>query len=135
MSTTPVESGVDRLLATGGTDGGWQRKSKRSNQSPCTGLVSVVDGFNWLKLTSDVWSDWDQLELTSWLEEYINYVNRKDAEDTAYRIAKKCLKINISWKQPSFLRVPKHYEQILEVMMVPLNLEMIYSVGYLPYLY
>ena len=40
---------------------------------------------------------------------------RKDAEDTAYRIAKKSLKLNLSWKQPSFLRVPKNYEQILEV--------------------
>merc|ERR1712113_1299455 len=37
-----------------------------------------------------------------------------DTENTAYRIAKKSLKLNLSWKQPSFLRVPKNYEQILE---------------------
>ena len=30
-------------------------------------------------------------------------------------IAKKSLKLNLAWKQPSFLRVPKNYEQILEV--------------------
>jgi len=78
--------------------------------------VSVVDGYNWFSLnsSSDVWNDWNHLELNSWLEEYVNYVNRKDTENTAYRIAKKSLKLNLAWKQPSFLRVPKNYEQILE---------------------
>ena len=40
--------------------------------------VSVVDGYNWFSLnsSSDVWNDWNHLELNSWLEEYINYVNR-----------------------------------------------------------
>ena len=40
--------------------------------------VSVVDGFNWFSLnsSSDVWNDWNYLELNSWLEEYVNYVNR-----------------------------------------------------------
>ena len=46
----------------------------------------------------------------------ISYSNfRKDTENTAYRIAKKSLKLNLCWRQPSFLRVPKNYEQILEV--------------------
>ena len=40
---------------------------------------------------------------------------RKDTENVAYRIAKQSLKLHLSWKQPSFLRVPKNYEQILEV--------------------
>ena len=40
--------------------------------------VSVVDGYNWFSLnsSSDVWNDWNHLELNSWLEEYVNYVNR-----------------------------------------------------------
>ena len=42
-------------------------------------------------------------------------LRRKDTENVAYRIAKQSLKLHLSWKQPSFLRVPKNYEQILEV--------------------
>ena len=40
--------------------------------------LSVVDAYNWFSLnsSSNVWNDWNHLELNSWLEEYVNYVNR-----------------------------------------------------------
>ena len=45
---------------------------------PTQHQLSVVDGYNWFSLnsSSNVWNDWNNLELNSWLEEYVNYVNR-----------------------------------------------------------
>lgn len=106
---------VDRLLHD--TDIRQKAKQLLDNQiGHSQHQVSVVNGYNWFSLSSssDVWNDWNNLELNSWLEEYVNYVNRKDTENVAYRIAKQSLKLHLSWKQPSFLRVPKNYEQILE---------------------
>ena len=58
---------------------------------------------------------------------------RKDTENVAYRIAKQSLKLHLSWKQPSFLRVPKNYEQILEVN-ITYDIAFFYLDVYLSYL-
>ena len=68
---------VDRLLQ----DSDRERIAKElmdNQMSHAQQQVSVVDGFNWFSLnsSSDVWNDWNYLELNSWLEEYVNYVNR-----------------------------------------------------------
>ena len=68
---------VERLLQD--SDRELTAKQLLDNQiSEAQQQVSVVDGFNWFSLnsSSDVWNDWNYLELNSWLEEYVNYVNR-----------------------------------------------------------
>ena len=68
---------VDRLLQDSDRTGiAKQLLDNQIGQAQQQG--SVVDGFNWFSLnsSSDVWSDWNYLELNSWLEEYVNYVNR-----------------------------------------------------------
>ena len=70
-------SSVDRLLQN--PDEEQRAKQLLDNQiSQTQQHISVVDGFNWFSLSSssDVWNDWNNLELNSWLEEYINYVNK-----------------------------------------------------------
>ena len=70
-------SSVDRLLQN--SDREERAKQLLDNQIGQTQQhISIVDGYNWFSLnsSSDVWNDWNNLELNSWLEEYVNYVNR-----------------------------------------------------------
>ena len=74
---TGSQSSVERLLQQNYTEEG--RKSKHiSNINNSELRTSVVDGFNWFSLnsSSDVWNDWNNLELHSWLEEYTSFINR-----------------------------------------------------------
>ena len=74
---TRNRSKIDRLLQ----DPDEEQNSKQlvNNPNACDiQNISVVNGLNWFSLgsSSDVWKDWNNLELNSWLEEYVNYVNR-----------------------------------------------------------
>ena len=77
-------------------------------QAPTT-VTSVVDGLNWFRPEPGEEEGAGQLEMDLWLQEFLPHVARNCGK------AQQLLQVNLLWRQPVLLKVPKNYDDIFQV--------------------
>ena len=70
---------------------------------------SVVDGLNWFRPEPGEEEGAGQLEMDLWLQEFLPHVTRNCGK------AQQLLQVNLLWRQPVLLKVPKNYDDIFQV--------------------
>ena len=71
--------------------------------------ASVVDGLNWFRPEPGEEEGAGQLEMDLWLQEFLPHVTRNCGK------AQQLLQVNLLWRQPVLLKVPKNYDDIFQV--------------------
>ena len=76
---------------------------------PEASATSVVDGLNWFRPEPGEEEGAGQLEMDLWLQEFLPHVTRSCGK------AQQLLQVNLLWRQPVLLKVPKNYDDIFQV--------------------
>ena len=71
--------------------------------------TSVVDGLNWFRPEPGEEEGAGQLEMDLWLQEFLPHVTKNCGK------AQQLLQVNLLWRQPVLLKVPKNYDDIFQV--------------------
>ncbi len=101
---------VDFLELTSRQDeGGVEAMETEAGEHAVSRVSSVVDGINWFRPDPTVKGSNGQPEMDLWLMEFVPLVQRKCAK------AKQLLQVNLLWRQPVLLKVPKNYDDIFQV--------------------
>ena len=77
--------------------------------SSASAVTSVVDGLNWFRPEPGEEEGAGQLEMDLWLQEFLPHVTRSCGK------AQQLLQVNLLWRQPVLLKVPKNYDDIFQV--------------------
>ena len=105
-ATAPQDGGGDVEAMETGTP---EQSALVMRASSASAVTSVVDGLNWFRPEPGEEEGAGQLEMDLWLQEFLPHVTRSCGK------AQQLLQVNLLWRQPVLLKVPKNYDDIFQV--------------------